>query len=447
LDSPKLLRAVLILRGTVVEDRLFERPTPVTLGPSTTATFLTPPLTLPERMPLLQPAATGYTLTLTGAMGGTLTLDGAEADIRAIYAARAAEDMGEGMRRVGVRTSDHGLVALDDTGDLTLFFQFVTPPEKLGRAKGLDPFFLQALLLAFLLVGGTVASSLIFAPESFASDLEIRPERVARYIVKKPPEQKKTKVSQDEAAMAKRLAEVARPLPVAVSRRGEANLTDRQRLEAKVAKRGVLAAMDRLTRGDSSMRQLFARDTAGELSRSMNSIMDDAKARAAAEAGGGGGGGGESTRGSSLGGGGMGASFGATHGGGRIDTGGAGGVDAKLKRGKEGRVSIGVAPGDPSVSDGLSKDIVQRVVRAHQGGVKYCYETELMRQPKLGGKIVVSWRIDLEGKVASARIRTTTMNNTAVEACLVRQIGRWRFPKPAGTMVDVSYPFLFRSGL
>jgi hypothetical protein len=39
------------------------------------------------------------------------------------------------------------------------------------------------------------------------------------------------------------------------------------------------------------------------------------------------------------------------------------------------------------------------------------------------------------------------MNNTAVEACLVRQISRWHFPKPAGTMVEVSYPFLFRSGL
>jgi len=106
-----------------------------------------------------------------------------------------------------------------------------------------------------------------------------------------------------------------------------------------------------------------------------------------------------------------------------------------------------VAPGDPSVSDGLSKEIVQRVVRAHQGGIKYCYETELMRQPRLAGKIVAQWRIDLDGKVQSARIRTTSMNSTAVEACLVRQIGRWRFPKPAGTLVDVSYPFLFRSGL
>jgi hypothetical protein len=436
---------VLILHGSVVEDRLFEAPTPVTLGPTTTATFLTPALDLPERIPFLEPAAVGCSLTLTPAMAGTLTLDGAETPVKSVYAARAAEDLGQGLRRVPIRTGDHGLVSLDAAGELTLFFQFVTPPEKLGRARGLDPFFLQSLLLAFLLVGGTVATSLVFAPESFASDLEVRPERVARYIVKKPPEQKKTKVAQDESALARRLAETPRPLPVAV--RSQGPMTERQRLEARVAKRGVLAAMDRLTRGDSAMRQLFSRDTAGELSRSMNSIMDDAKARAAAEAGGGGGAGGESTRGSSLGGGGTGASFGATHGGGRIDTGGAGGVDAKLKGAKERRVQVGVGVGDPSVSDGLSKEIVQRVVRAHQGGIKYCYETELMRQPKLAGKIVVSWRIDLEGKVLSARIRTTSMNNTAVEACLVRQIGRWRFPKPAGTMVDVSYPFLFRSGL
>ncbi|MBI5482199.1 MAG: AgmX/PglI C-terminal domain-containing protein [Deltaproteobacteria bacterium] len=447
MDSAKLLRAVLILRGVVVEDRLFARPEAVTLAPSTAATFLTPPIGLPERMPFMEPAATGYDLTLTSAMGGTLTLDGTEAQVRNVYAARAAEDMGGGLRRVPVRVGDHGLVSLDESGDLTLFFQFVTPPEKLGRARDLDPFFLQALLLAFLLVGGTVATSLVFAPESFASELEVRPERVARYIVKKPVEQKKTKVSTDEAALARRLAETARPLPVVV--RSREPMTERQRLEAKVAKRGVLAAMDQLTKRDSAMRQLFNRDTAGELSRSMNSIMDDARARAAAEAGGGGGAGpgAESTRGTSLGGGGTGVAFGQTHGGGRIDTGGAGGVQATLKGAKERRVQVGVATGDPSVSDGLSRDIVQRVVRAHQGGIKYCYETELMRQPKLGGKVVVSWRIDLEGKVQNARIRTTSMNNTAVEACLVRQIGRWRFPKPAGTMVDVSYPFLFRSGL
>ena len=110
-------------------------------------------------------------------------------------------------------------MSLDQSGDLSVFFQFVTPPEKLGRARGLDPFFLQSLLLAFLLVGGTVATSMVFAPESFASELEVKPERVARFIVKKPPEQKKAKVSQDEAALARRLAEAARPLPVAVRSR------------------------------------------------------------------------------------------------------------------------------------------------------------------------------------------------------------------------------------
>jgi hypothetical protein len=444
-EAPKLLRAVLILRGNVVEDRLFERPAPVTLGPTTTATFITPPLALPPHVPFLQPVVAGYDLTLTAGMSGTLTLDGTESEVQGVYATRPSTASGEGLRHVSVGPDDHGLVALDETGDLALFFQFVTPAEKLGRARGLDPFFAQSLLLAFLLVGGTVATSMVFAPESFASELEVRPERVARYIVRKPVAPKQTKVSQDEAAIAKKLAETARPLPVVV--RSREPMTERQRLEAKVAKRGALAAMDNLTRRDSAMRQLFNRDTAGELSRSMNSILDDVRARAAAETGGGGGPGGESTRGTALGGGGTGISFGETHGGGRIDTDGAGGVKATLKGAKERRVQVGVAPGDPSVSDGLSKEIVQRVVRAHQGGIKYCYETELMRQPRLAGKIVAQWRIDLDGKVQSARIRTTTMNSTAVEACLVRQIGRWRFPKPAGTLVDVSYPFLFRSGL
>jgi hypothetical protein len=444
-ESPKLLRAVLILRGAVVEDRLVDPPAPVTAGPHPECTFVTPPLPVPAAIPLLQPGPSGWELTLGAGMGGTLTVNGAEAPVAGFYASREAQDLGDGLRRVPLRAGDHGLVALDAGGDLSLFFQFVTPAEKLGRARGLDPFFLQSLLLAFLLVGGTVATSLIFAPESFASELEIRPERVARYLVKKPPKTEKVKVRPDEAALARRLAEVPRPLPVVV--RSREPRSERERLEAKVAKRGVLLAMDQLTRRDSAMRQLFNRDTAGALTRSMDALRPPARAGAGAGGGGGGGGGGPSTRGTSLGGGGTGISFGQTHGGGRIDTGGAGGVQARLKGAKERRVQVGVAPGDPSVSDGLSKQIVQRVVRAHQGGIKYCYETELMRQPRLAGKIVVSWRIDLEGKVLSARVRSTTMNNVSVESCLVRQIGRWRFPKPAGMMVDVAYPFLFRSGL
>jgi hypothetical protein len=440
----KLLRVVLILRGSVEEDRLLLEPRPVTLGPRADAFLLTPPLLLPEGTPLIEPGPQGYTLALAPGMTGTLTVGGTEMPVPQAFATRAAPAGGTGVRTLRLGEADQGVVGLDESGDLAVLFQFVTPAERVPRHVRPDPFLWQALLLALILVGGTVGVSYVFAPATLVSELEIKPERMARLIVKKPPEEVEKKVTPDEAALARKLLEPPRPLPLVP--RTRAPVTERERLEQRVAKRGVLLAMDQLTRGDNAVRNLFARDTAGELSRSLDALVDDARARAQAEAGGAGGPG-ESTRGSSMGGGGTGGSIGQTYGGGRIDTGGAGGVQTRLAGAKERKVSVSVAPGDPTVDGGLSKDIIHRVVRAHQAGIKYCYETELVRLPKLAGKIVVMWRIDLEGKVVQPRLRTTTMNNPAVEACLVRQISRWQFPKPKDTMVEVNYPFLFRSGL
>jgi hypothetical protein len=442
--TQKLLRAVLLFHGAVEQDTLLRAPGRVTLGPDQDALFVTPPVPLPPGVALLEPGPGGYTLALTPGLGGTVTLGGTE--MPAAQACARGADAGGGVRRVPLGPDDHGLIALDEAGDLGLLFQLVTPAEAVPRRLRPDPFLLQSLLLSAIIIVGTVLVAWFGAPESLGSELEIKPERLARYIAKKPPEEKQKKQAPDEAALAKKLAEAPRTL--AVAPRAAAPRTEREKLEARVAKRGVLGAMDQLARRDSAVRSIFNRDTAGELSRSLDALVDDAKTRAAAEAGGGAGGGpADSTRGSSMGGGGTGVSFGQTHGGGKIDTGGAAGVAAKLHGAKERKVSVSVAPGDPSVDGGLPKEAIHRVVRAHQAGIKYCYETELVRLPKLGGKIVVQWRIDLDGKVVQPRIRTTTMNNTAVEACLVRQISRWHFPKPAGTMVEVSYPFLFRSGL
>ena len=47
------------------------------------------------------------------------------------------------------------------------------------------------------------------------------------------------------------------------------------------------------------------------------------------------------------------------------------------------------------------------------------------------------------GKAVTARVARSTMNNSRVEGCIVRQVRRWRFPRPDGGEVSVQYPFIF----
>ena len=104
-----------------------------------------------------------------------------------------------------------------------------------------------------------------------------------------------------------------------------------------------------------------------------------------------------------------------------------------------------VERGRASVSGFLSREQVERVVRRHHRGIRYCYERELQDDPELEGSIVVNFTIDIDGQVSRRSIESNTMGNRNVESCLLREVGRMRFPEPDGSMVVVSYPFSFRS--
>ena len=85
---------------------------------------------------------------------------------------------------------------------------------------------------------------------------------------------------------------------------------------------------------------------------------------------------------------------------------------------------------------------VQRVVRAHTGAVKYCYEKELVRKPDLAGKVTTHFVIDKNGVVTEATITDSTLGDAAVEECVLRQIRSWHFPAKA---TSVTYPFRFEN--
>jgi outer membrane biosynthesis protein TonB len=97
------------------------------------------------------------------------------------------------------------------------------------------------------------------------------------------------------------------------------------------------------------------------------------------------------------------------------------------------------------VHGSLDKDIIRRIVRAHIGEVRYCYNEGLAHDPELEGRVSVDFVIGAEGKV----IRSTAESDMEGEVpeCIANAVGRWLFPRPAdGKDVAVSYPFVLEPG-
>lgn len=106
-----------------------------------------------------------------------------------------------------------------------------------------------------------------------------------------------------------------------------------------------------------------------------------------------------------------------------------------------------VVPGPLRSGGGLSRDIIQRVVRSHRRELKYCYEQQLQMNPELAGRVSVDFTIAATGDVLAARVTDSSLDNPVVEQCVTRRIRRWTFPAPKqGQLVEVSYPFNFNSG-
>src|SRR4029079_8113846 len=141
-------------------------------------------------------------------------------------------------------------------------------------------------------------------------------------------------------------------------------------LREKVQKIGILSIMGKDKAPGSGLSKLFAQS---------NDVEQAIAGMQGARMQVGRGSGGLSTSGSGPGGGGTG--YGHIYGAGNLATGGRGthgkGRGPKLAERGEHEVSVGMGNGAGDTDGSLSKEQINKVVRAHLAGVKYCYEEEL----------------------------------------------------------------------
>lgn len=123
---------------------------------------------------------------------------------------------------------------------------------------------------------------------------------------------------------------------------------------------------------------------------------------------------------------------------------GYGGTGSGL--GTKGGVSVDVGGYGASFAGTIDRNAVLRVIRSKQAIIRRCYEKELRFKKGLGGRVVVRFVIGQGGKVTSASIDNSSLDDAGVESCLKNELVTWQFPDPpANSEAEVLFPFTFQN--
>lgn len=123
---------------------------------------------------------------------------------------------------------------------------------------------------------------------------------------------------------------------------------------------------------------------------------------------------------------------------------GYGGVGSGL--GDKSGVMVDVGGYGATFAGTIDRNAVLRVIQTHKPVIRRCYEKELRFKTTLSGRLVVKFVIGEKGKVLSAEVNESSINNKGVETCLTNELATWLFPEPpANSVAEVLFPFSFQN--
>ncbi len=450
----KILRVGLIQKGRIIEERLLRKRESVTVGWSPRNTFVIPVQALPSSFLLFELQRTGYLLNFKEGTKGRLSLDQGVVELADLVKQGKARRKGDFFQIV-LGDKARGKVQL---GEVTLLFQFVTPPPLPPRLKlpatargglfssvdwGLFSFTLVSALL--IIVPTVYIRFFVHFPEVVR--WKEPPREVTQILTKddfpqkdidKGKEEAKEEVKEEVKEEKKEekketVASSAKPDPEAAARaEAERKRVLAQKVRGKTLIKFLTTNADSEGGGRSMVDALAQGSSRTRLDDAFAGATGVASASAEME---------RSRRG----------------GAGADDTGsvatikdlaasGAQKTVASAGERTERKVTANIQVSGPEKTFGtgrMAPDEIARVVRSRISGVKSCYERELKKDPALAGKVVVQFTIGEIGRVTDCKVASATMNNPNVGRCICGRMGSWRFPPPTGGTVTVSYPFVF----
>ncbi|HLL04936.1 MAG TPA: adventurous gliding motility protein GltG [Myxococcaceae bacterium] len=283
--------------------------------------------------------------------------------------------------------------------------------------------------------------------EEFADELNSDNARLAKLIIK-PPETQKNKFleklnQQKEKQKSGEMAAKQKKEEGAMGQKEKPKTNQRTAPQAtqKDKKDEARALTAKIFGGKGGVSTIFGNSgLGGELKSATGNMFG-------AIAGNSGGLGGLGIKGSGGGGGGTGDTIGI----GGIGTKGRGGGTASYGSGVgvlggKSSVDVGITSSEPVVMGSLDKELIRQVIQRNRGQIRFCYESQLTKYPKLSGKVAIRFVITAEGTVSSSDVAQSTASNAELEKCVAGRVRTWLFPKPkGGGVVVVTYPFIFKA--
>jgi hypothetical protein len=158
----KILRIGIVQGGRIIEERLLRHKEAITIGQAPKNKFMIPSPRVPITYTLIDVKGGRYILCFEKGMLGKILVDEEILDLKSIAKRRLAERK-DAKFRFPLSDESRGKIVL---GDVTLLFQFVTPPPEVPRlqlpaeAKGawwrnMDKALLGTFFLSLLLLGGS----------------------------------------------------------------------------------------------------------------------------------------------------------------------------------------------------------------------------------------------------------------------------------------------------
>ncbi|XXF75313.1 adventurous gliding motility protein GltG [Myxococcaceae bacterium GXIMD 01537] len=396
-----------------------------------------------ERLDMVRSDGQSFSVAFTGKMTGELTRQGDTRDLKAVIESGKASH--EGDAYVLALEADDFLWA--DLGGVTMEVHFAPVPKKvlIPLSESIDFVPINIFLGIFLLGSLFVIDAMNRGADGdeLADDLNGDQARIAKFIVK-PPDAQKNKLienlqAQKEKAREKKSGEMTAKYK---GEKGQMGKKDAPKTANRTALKGDPSKKDQarsLTArifggGKGGIGTTFGSGgLGGELKSAMGNMFG-------AKAGDSGGFGGLGLRGSGKG-------------GGTGETLGIGGVGTKGRTSGYG-AGVGVLGGKeivditssgPIVMGSLDKELIRQVIQRNRGQIRYCYESQLNRVPKLNGKVAIKFVIKADGSVASSEVAQSTAGDAELEQCVAGRVRTWQFPKPKGDgVVVVTYPFIFK---
>ncbi len=384
----------------------------------------------------------GFHLRFTNRMNGELVRAGAPTTLKQLTETRQAEADGEA-KRVLLERGDFAWV---DLGGVTVEvnFQPIPKPVFVPFFETIDFTALNIFLLLFFLAALFVITAMnrSLEGEGYKDELSTTQARIAKLIIKPAQLQKNP--------FLERLAHQKNGGEMAAKHRGEEGQMgkkDAPKRNARAVPKGDpndknvarLMAQKIFGGGGGPISSVFGKGLGGELKSAMGNMFGN-------------------TTGDARGFGGLGLKGTGSGGGGTGDTVGIGGIGTKGRGGGVGSYGmgtgmlgakkssdVGITSSEPEVMGSLDKELIRRVIHANRNQIRYCYESQLTRYPKLAGKVTVKFVISAAGTVASSQVAQSTAGNADLETCVAGRVHTWLFPKPkGGGVVIVTYPFIFK---